>query len=157
MTEDDFIKAASNDDLEKAVNTIYQDILMASDYGKNLHMVTAEQKIVYHITRLESEIYNGGLNQFFFNSSGQYTIETLESLRKIGATETVNILEKAISFWPNSYVPQNTVTRRQELLEKVEQIANPVWEELDKVYYKDEDKITKKLFQFILSKAESFY
>jgi hypothetical protein len=157
MTKDDFIKTVSGDNLDKAVNTIYQDILIASDHGVNLFKVTAGQKIVYLITRLESEIYNGGLNQFFFNSSGQYTIETLEALGEIGATESMTILEKAISFWPNSYVPQNTMTRRQELLEKVEQIANPEWEELDKAYYKDKDRITEKLFQFILGKADSFY
>jgi hypothetical protein len=152
MTEDEFIKTISGDNLNKIIDTIYQDILKASDYGENLYKVTEEQKIVYHITRLESEICNGGLNQFFFNSSGQYATETLDSLRKIGATRTLSILEKAISFWPDFFVPKDTTTRRQELIEKIEQVADSEWTKLDKVYYQDEDKITEKLFQFIISK-----
>jgi hypothetical protein len=101
-------------------------------------------------------MYNGGLNQFFFNSSGEYTHETIESLKKIGAIDTSAVLEKAVSFWPNSVVPKNTFTRR-ELLENVEQVANPVWEDLDRVYWNDEERITEKLFQFVLNNSDKFY
>jgi hypothetical protein len=156
MTEDEFLKAVAITDYIDAINKLYKDILISSDYGEHLYKVTSEQRIVFYITRLDSEVYNGGLNQFFFNSSGEYAQETIESLKKIGAIDTSAILEKAVSFWPNSSVPKDTFTRR-ELLENVEQVANPVWEDLDRVYWNDEERITEKLFQFVLNNPDKFY
>ncbi|MES2332234.1 MAG: DMP19 family protein [Bacteroidota bacterium] len=157
MTEDDFLKAISIVDRYKAINEIYQDILLFTDYGKNLYKVNAEQKVVFLITRLESEVYNGGIDQYFYNSSGEYSHETLNALKLINAPITLKILEKAISYWPNSTVPKETSIRREELLDTVEKKAESEWEKLTKAYWDDEENLFEKLFQFILDNSIKFY
>ena len=53
-------------------------------------------KTIYLINEFESEVNNGGFLQFFTNSSGKYTNETIESLELIEANYTKNLLEKAV-------------------------------------------------------------
>ena len=55
-------------------------------------------KTVYLINELESEVNNGGFLQFFTNSSGKYTNETIESLGLIKANFTKSLLEKAVEI-----------------------------------------------------------
>lgn len=61
---------------------------------------------------------NGGFSQFFFNSSGDFSHETLDALKVIKAERTAILLEKAIAEFPNAKVPKDTAERR-ELMEKI--------------------------------------
>lgn len=61
-------------------------------------------QIGYCIHQLEAQVSNGGFHQFFTNSSGAYTRETLNALAAIGATGTRALLEKAIAIaYPAGY------------------------------------------------------
>jgi hypothetical protein len=53
-------------------------------------------QIVYSTWVLEGEVNNGGFNQFFVNSSGQFADMALLSLKKLGALQHYVLLEKAI-------------------------------------------------------------
>lgn len=56
---------------------------------------------------LEAEVNNGGFDQFFLNSSGRYARQTLDALKAIGATHTVELLNAAIATaYPEGY-PDN--------------------------------------------------
>lgn len=70
---------------------------------------------VANIDELETEVNNGGLNQYFVSSSGQNCYETLRLLKKTGKTNTVAILEEAISL----INPRNI--RETEFVEKLRQ------------------------------------
>jgi len=50
----------------------------------------------YTLDRLNGEVSNGGFYQWFTNSSGQITYETLDDLRLIGASEHVRVVGEAI-------------------------------------------------------------
>jgi hypothetical protein len=53
---------------------------------------------VYSTWILDSEVNNGGFNQFFTNSSGQFAEMALESLKLLGAIEHYSVLQKAIEI-----------------------------------------------------------
>nr|WP_299385061.1 DUF4375 domain-containing protein [Allomuricauda sp.] len=53
-------------------------------------------QVVYLIDKLEMEVQNGGLLQFFTNSSRQYAQETLEALELVGDPGAKQLLEKAL-------------------------------------------------------------
>ena len=91
------------------------------------------------IDELEAEINNGGFDQFFFNSAGDYTEETIEALIKIGAPSTAEIVKKAASKFPGGIPPRDRDTR-QELLEKVSP-DNDAFEELDDEFLAYEDDL----------------
>ena len=54
------------------------------------------QRIAYTLTLLDSEISNGGLQQYFTNWSGLLAAEAQEDLERIGAVEAHRILAEAI-------------------------------------------------------------
>ncbi|HEU5163892.1 MAG TPA: DUF4375 domain-containing protein [Chitinophagaceae bacterium] len=61
----------------------------------------------------EAEVNNGGLSQYFFNSSGQNCFETLRYFKQAGKTKEAKILEEAI----NLINPQKL--SEEELIEKI--------------------------------------
>lgn len=70
------------------------------------------------IDELESEINNGGFDQFFYNSAGDHTEDTIRALVKIGAVHTADIVRRAASKFPGGMPPKDRDTR-QELLEAI--------------------------------------
>jgi uncharacterized protein DUF4375 len=50
-----------------------------------------------HVGCFEGEVINGGVSQFFSNSSGNWAHESLVGLRQIGAALCVELLEKALT------------------------------------------------------------
>jgi hypothetical protein len=70
------------------------------------------------VEALEAEINNGGFDQFFFNSAGDKTLETIEALTAIGAAHTAAIVRSAADKFPRGRPPQDR-DARQALLEEI--------------------------------------
>src|SRR5690349_14186235 len=73
--------------------------------------------IVELIGSLESEINNGGFDQFFFNSPGNRTGEIVEALIAIGANHTAGIVKRAAGKFPAGFAPSNRKERQIQLLQ----------------------------------------
>ncbi len=58
--------------------------------------LTVGQQMVYTTRILEMEVSNGGFNQYFWNSSGQFAEEALAGYRLLGAERHATIVEAAI-------------------------------------------------------------
>jgi len=145
----------SSQDTNNAIIEIDNYICKLCSWGDALHRLTEPQKNFYYNQNLEREINNGGFNQYFFNSSGDDTHETLTSLRTIGANKTADILQKAINQFPNSTVPKDR-TKRQEILVQIENQVNEVWEQLDHKFYKYEDNLNNLNIEYIKQNRSSF-
>lgn len=87
--------------------------------------LTEPQKVFLFIENLEREVNNGGFNQFYYNSSGDYAHETFNALRTIGANKMSGIVNKANSVWPNQTVPKDR-TERQNIQEIIGEQADTV-------------------------------
>lgn len=76
--------------------------------------MTAEniKQLIYD---LEGEINNGGFDQFFFNSAGDQTQETIDALEKIGATHTAEIVKRAAAKFPNGMPSPDRGIRQEQL------------------------------------------
>ncbi len=98
LTKESFNKA-SIEEKEDLIYYFTQKIRKKDNYGEaSFSKMPKTLKTVYLINELESEVNNGGFLQFFTNSSGKYTNETIESLELIGANKTKNLLEKAVEI-----------------------------------------------------------
>ena len=53
-------------------------------------------KVFVSVWSLKGEVDNGGFDQWFFNSSGDWAFDTPPSLVRIGAEATAGIVEEAI-------------------------------------------------------------
>jgi hypothetical protein len=56
-------------------------------------------RVVFNMSTLDGEIYNGGVAQLFTNSSGTYLTEMLEDCGLIGAKRHAVALKEAITKW----------------------------------------------------------
>lgn len=138
---------------EKAIMAI--DNLLTPIFYSHPDKLTEEEKTIVYIEELEREVNNGGFSQFFFNTSGNFTEEIIRALRIIGSTKFTEIVEKAITQFPNSYVPKDR-TERQNILERIENEADPVWEKLDAEFYTYEEDIYALMQNYILANIKRF-
>ena len=145
----------SSTDTNNAIIEIDNYVCKLCSYGDILHSLTQPQKNFYFNQNLEREINNGGFNQYFYNSSGDFAHETIVSLQTIGATKTADILQQAINQFPNSTVPRDRA-KRQEVLAQIEEVADEVWEQLNQTFYKYQDNLNELNIEYIKQKRSSF-
>ncbi|MGV8133583.1 MAG: DMP19 family protein [Mangrovibacterium sp.] len=151
----DLEKVLSSEDTNGSIIELDNYIGELCSYGDEMDKLTEEQKQFYYNQCLEREINNGGFNQYFFNSSGDFAHQTVQSLIKIGAKKTADVLQKAIDQFPDKNVPQDR-TKRQELLEQIEEKANPIWEELDQKFFAYEDDLNALNIKFVERNKNKF-
>ncbi len=125
------------------------------DYGDSLEKLTEPQKTFCLNQQLEKEINSGGFSQYFFNSSGSFAHQTIISLRQINAISTADTLQLAIDEFPDSTVPKNELERR-EIMEKIEDKAEKIWEQLDKKFLAYEDNLYELNLSFIKQNRSYF-
>ena len=142
-------------DTDKLIMDLDTYLCELSSYGDELEKLTEPQKTFYFNQYLEKEINNGGFSQYFYNSSGDFAHQTIISLRQINANRTSDILLLAIEQFPNSIVPKDRA-ERQEILEKIEEKAEEVWEQLDKRFFEYEDNLYDLNIDFIKQNRSSF-
>lgn len=73
------------------LNTGNTDFKNELEYVLNL---SKPKQAIYVIWCLESEVNNGGFNQYYSNSSGQFSKITPEALRLIGANRFADLIER---------------------------------------------------------------
>ncbi|MBB1643026.1 DUF4375 domain-containing protein [Sphingobacterium sp. UME9] len=84
------------------LEVVYDNLFrkLSAAYDKEYEIVLSWNKsrqAIYMISRLEAEVNNGGYNQFYFNSSGQFAAALPEALKLVGATKFADLTERANS------------------------------------------------------------
>jgi hypothetical protein len=105
------------------------------DYELNhIASATPGQRAIYLATLFIREVDNGGLAQFFSNSSGMYTEELLNGLRLLGANQHASVVEQASRIFPEGKVPIDREERANFMRTipkgKLKQVLEPFEEEL---------------------------
>ncbi|MBA3860271.1 MAG: hypothetical protein C0507_25470 [Cyanobacteria bacterium PR.3.49] len=90
------VKFASLLDLDDPVEELYLQCNEVFYEREALSDLSSEAAVVYLVQLFDRELSNGGIDQFFYNSSGFYTFETLTALQRIGASISASILEEGI-------------------------------------------------------------
>lgn len=112
------------------------------------------EKVMNSVYWLESEINNGGFEQYYFNSSGNYAVDTPTSLENIGANRTAEIVREANDAFPGGLPPRN----RDERIALLNQVTDDIqvrWNELDNQFLKYEDQLEKLQINYLkLNKKE---
>jgi hypothetical protein len=124
-------------------------------YGDELDELSEPQKLFFFNQNLEREINNGGLRQFFSNSSGDFAHETLVSLTAIGAMHTAKILQLAIDQFPERKVPKERA-ERQGIVEQIEDKAGEVWAQLDQQFFEYRDDLNQLNLDFVKKNKSQF-
>ena len=145
-------------DIDKYLSMERQDLAVMEIafclYSLGIGNLNNYQKDIVIINELEMEINNGGFNQYYWNSSGNYANEVVNSLSKIGAYKTAEIVKTANLEFPNGIVPKDR-GKRIEILNLIEEKSNKKWNSLDSKFYSqvnengEFESITDLLIDFI--------
>lgn len=151
----DIDKLIKSDNINNCIIELDNYISALCDYGDSIEKLNQAQRNFFYNQTLEREINNGGFNQFFFNSSGDFANETIISLKEIGANKTAMIVKKANDQFPDKIVPKDR-TSRQEILSQMEDKANKIWEELDQKFFAYEDDLNSLNMDYVRKNKNEF-
>lgn len=120
---------------------------------KGYDSLTQPEKVLNRVYWLESEINNGGFDQFFANSSGDYAIDTPAALEAIGAHHTAQLVKRAIDIFPGGLPPRD----RQQRIEKMNMIdadtANQ-FENLTSEFLEYRDPLEELQYKYIVANKD---
>jgi hypothetical protein len=116
--------------------------------------LTPAEQIYFAVCLLEGEVYNGGFNQYFYNSSADYYARAIDGLTELGAVQSLQLLRdaKGILFGSNPVPP--TQSERSAAFPDLSDThtAPPDWSErlddLDRRFWEDPDGLRGRLDRF---------
>lgn len=93
---------------------------------------------------LSGEVYNGGFDQYFHNSSGSTYNDTLKGLEAMGALASLILLQKAKQvIFGFQAVSEDTGVRRSMLTSVGDESQQQRLNELDKQFWADPDRLAE--------------
>lgn len=116
--------------------------------------VTLAQQTVYCAQLFHWEVCNGGISQFFSNSSGDHAVETLSALQRLEHKESEELLAAAFEVLGPSAKESNRSKRDDGLSGKWENLQ-PL-KPLESALFKTSSALQKRIFCFAAEHAEDF-
>jgi hypothetical protein len=113
------------------------------------------ERIVHCVDGLERDVNNGGFSQFFFNSPGNQTQETLAALQEIGAEHTARLVERAMSVFPGGR-PSPDRSQRQDQLDALTEAHTAALSELDDQFYEYRDDLSGLVRAYVRAHQQDF-
>jgi hypothetical protein len=103
----------------------------------------------------DNEVNNGGLTQYFFNSSGDDWRAAQAGLEAMGSKERLAILREALAkFGPAG--PSEDHRKRMDQLAKLERANDTLFNDLDSRYYECNEVVAVMAMRYVLANAEAF-
>lgn len=123
-------------------------------YERDLEPFSDAQRKILGLFWYDSEVCNGGHDQFFSNSTGIVWKDAIECMRMIGAHKYAENFQKAVDLFGGS-IPYDRKERNNvlEKLNKNEEFDN--FQQIDMCYYEDED-INLLMNEYVKQHAADF-
>lgn len=110
----------------KAIEPIWRKVSInegGDQFLMGFSKISAKQQALYAAHWAQSEVRNGGLDQFFSNPTGVLAPEAVEGYRALGMHQTAAVIEEALKFFGDPY-PRDREVRIDAIGE--------AWENADK-------------------------
>jgi hypothetical protein len=108
--------------------------------GDNFSSLSARDQILVTIWGLESDVNNGGFDQYYFNGSGDQAWFAPTALRNIGAHRAASIVERANALFGEKGPPPDR-DERQSAPFTIREANELAWDILDREFYAYPDDI----------------
>lgn len=128
--------------------------LIKKEEENGFESFTKEEKIYVAINVFEGEVYNGGIDQFFGNSSGELYSEVIEGLTILKAENTLALLKQATKILFDEVEPPKNRERRWQSIKQYpeDDSIKPDWvvklDEIDKRFWEDLDNLGELLTNY---------
>ena len=132
------------DDLDFVIETIEPWVDKYNTQGASA--LSDNEVIGVGVWLLETEVNNGGFDQYYFNSSGNLAVVTVDALKRIGAIETAALLEAANAGVPSLPLPEDR-DERSEILDQVSEVSR--FNALESEYYQERENRISLLAKYL--------
>jgi hypothetical protein len=125
------------------------------DELNRISYATPGQRALYVTTLFLREVDNGGLEQFFYNSSSIYSKEVLKGFKLLGMNDHYEILKKALTAFPRGNVPFDWIERQRFLDNRRDEIKALFDPLNDKLY--GEERLYPYFHKYISAHPADFF
>ena len=110
-TVDEALGHASDNDFAIAMS----NLVFAREAAVGYDSLTSAERVIFLLDGLEREVNNGGFEQFFVNSAGDYSLDTPVALRSLGANRVAAIVERALVIFPGGQPARDRNVRQDQV------------------------------------------
>lgn len=123
-------------------------------YEKDLEQFTDGQRKIFALMWYDSEVCNGGHDQFLYNSTGVVWKDALECMKMIDAFELSDNFQKIIDLC-GGHIPFDR-SERNELMDKLyeDEEFDDTFDEVDSFYY--EEDVNALMDEYVKEHAKDF-
>jgi PIN domain nuclease of toxin-antitoxin system len=127
-----------------------------TDFGRvDFSQQSDEQQVFSAIWELESQVNNGGFEQYFSSESCETADFAPTALRRIGAHQCAEIVAKALRVVSHEPLPKDPATR-SDLIASLGESQREELESLDSEFFSYPDDLTGLLFEFVRAHPNVF-
>jgi hypothetical protein len=131
-------------------------LLELSERGRfwrlELGELSPAERVFRAIWDLETEVNNGGFEQYYSNSAGDTAFLVVDALKTIGAHHAARIVAEASGVFPGSMPPRER-DERQAILDSLHEEQRAQLESLDDAFFGYPDDLTGLLFAYVRHNA----
>ncbi len=103
MTADIIDKTTDDNLLQTIFDNLSQKFTKDDDEYETVLTFSKPQQAIYVIWCLEAEVNNGGFNQYYYNSSGQFAKLTPSALKLVGANKFADLVTRANKIYDTEH------------------------------------------------------
>ena len=141
LSDDEIERFWEEENDEELVSRLYDYIKKKSYSFLKVENLNEVEKNIMILNDLEGEINNGGFEQFFFNSRGQYNDSLIKALTAVNASETAEICAKALDIISRGLLKD----QESDLLDK----------ECDTPFYDKSENLTSLIAEYARKNRDS--
>jgi hypothetical protein len=129
--------------------------LVKKESAEGSDSFTKEEKLYVSVVVFDSEVNNGGVEQYFWNSSGGLYAEVTEGLKTLKAINSLSLLKQAAKILFGEAEPPKDREQRWAAMKQyseVDTVPEPDWaielNKIDNQYYEDPDNLSELLSNY---------
>ena len=146
----------SIEDASQFSGKITEYLFNKSNYGETLSNLNPSELTIYLVEELQTEVMNGGFDQYFFNSSGDHWEDAVIACEKIGAVKTADLLREAVQAF-GCELPKNREQREETIDSKARDGYDEALTLLDSAFYDYSENVDTLSFQYCQRHKELFF
>jgi hypothetical protein len=118
------------------IEPMWKDLVLDEEEERAMTAaLTPGQRGLIAVDWLSKEVYNGGIHQFFTNSTGVLAHEALEGFRMMGAERYAGLLGAVVALFPGGRVSKNQTERLAAVTAMPAKARSRAFEKFDETFY----------------------
>lgn len=155
----DSLEALNDDELEYEIYIYILNKLIGDNYDKEYDIITSLPnglKYLFASTQLANEVYNGGFNQYFYNTNGEFIDEAIEAFYYFRLPKIAQIAIKAVEIAIKEIDLHITTKKKGTIEAFCDSYKYTELDEADNDFYENDKSISPARITKIRQQVEEF-